>query len=155
MRSQEVPPKLVYASSSSVYGANSKVPFSELDEIPVQKSMYAMTKKGIESVARTYHSLYDIRSIGLRFFTVYGTLGRPDMSYYKFSKAITKGKELLVYNLGRGHPRTLGDMIDILEKELGMKANTKGVPTPGGEVLITYADISRAQRELCYKPSVD
>jgi len=190
MRSQEIPPKLVYASSSSVYGANSKVPFSESDEIPIQKSMYAMTKKALESIARTYHSLYDIRSTGLRFFTVYGTIGRPDMSYYKFSQAITKGEELLlynygdmrrdftfvddivsgiilslvhssevgkptVYNLGRGHPRALGDLISILEKELGMKAKTKGVPTPGGEVLVTYADISKAQKELCYQPKVD
>lgn len=190
MKEKDPPPKLVYASSSSVYGANSKVPFSESDEIPVQKSIYAMTKKSIESVARTYHSLYDTRSTGLRFFTVYGTIGRPDMSYYKFSKAIMKGEEIqlynfgdmrrdftfvddivsgiilslvhskdvtspTVYNLGRGHPRALGDLISILEKELGTKANTKGVPTPGGEVLVTYADISKAKKELCYEPEID
>lgn len=188
MRSQTQIPKLVYASSSSVYGSNSKVPFSESDEIPIQKSMYAMTKKAIEGVANTYHSLYGVQSIGLRFFTVYGTIGRPDMSYYKFAKAIVKGETIQlynygdmrrdftfvddivngivkslaknvenprVYNLGRGHPRKLGDMISILEMNLEQKAITEGVPTPGGEVLVTFADIYRARKELCYEPKID
>ena len=75
--------KVVYASSSSIYGANRKTPFAEIDPIPLQKSMYAMTKKATESIAKTYHSLYHIPSIGLRFFTVYGTHGRPDMVAFK------------------------------------------------------------------------
>ena len=71
-------------------------------------------------------------------------------------KALAKDvHEPTVYNLGRGHPRALGDMISILEKELGTNAQTEGVPTPGGEVLITFADIRKARSQLCYHPEID
>lgn len=92
---------LFYASSSSVYGANSKIPFSEKDPVDKPISLYAATKRGNELMAFSYHSLYNIHSTGLRFFTVYGPWGRPDMAYYKFTKAILENKPIDVYNKGK------------------------------------------------------
>jgi UDP-glucuronate 4-epimerase len=93
--------KLVYASSSSVYGLNTKVPFSEQDKTDSQASLYGVTKKSNELMAATYHHLYKIPVTGLRFFTVYGPWGRPDMAYYSFSKAIIEDKVIDVYNHGK------------------------------------------------------
>ncbi len=98
-RHQHVP-HLVYASSSSVYGANTKVPFAVGDPVDHPVSLYAATKKANELMAFTYSHLYDIPTTGLRFFTVYGPWGRPDMAYYKFALAITQGKPIDVYNHG-------------------------------------------------------
>ncbi len=92
--------RLIFASSSSVYGNNKKVPFSEDDNVDHPISLYAATKKSNELMAYTYSHLYGIQTIGLRFFTVYGPWGRPDMAYYKFTKAILKGKPIEVYNHG-------------------------------------------------------
>ena len=92
---------LFYASSSSVYGANTKIPFSESDPVEKPISLYAATKRSNELMAFSYHSLYNIPSTGLRFFTVYGPWGRPDMAYYKFTKAILENKPIDVYNKGR------------------------------------------------------
>lgn len=92
--------KLIYASSSSVYGDNEKIPFSESDTTDHQTNVYGATKKMDELLAYSYHHLYGIPSIGLRFFTVYGPYGRPDMAYYSFTKAITEGREIEVYNEG-------------------------------------------------------
>lgn len=91
---------LVYASSSSVYGLNKKLPFSTSDSVDHPVSLYAATKKANELMSHTYSHLYGIPTTGLRFFTVYGPWGRPDMALFKFTKAILEGKEIDVYNNG-------------------------------------------------------
>jgi UDP-glucuronate 4-epimerase len=91
---------LVYASSSSVYGANTKLPFSEHDNIDHPISLYAATKKANELMAHTYAHLYGLPCTGLRFFTVYGPWGRPDMALFKFTKNILEGKPIPVFNNG-------------------------------------------------------
>lgn len=92
---------LVYASSSSVYGANTKMPFSVHDNVDHPVSLYAATKKSNELMAHTYSHLYNIPTTGLRFFTVYGPWGRPDMAYFSFAKAIIEGRTIDVYNHGK------------------------------------------------------
>ncbi len=92
--------QVVYASSSSVYGKNTKQPFAEDDATETQISTYATTKKSNESLAHTYSELFCINMIGLRFFTVYGPWGRPDMAYFKFANKIIKGETIEVYNNG-------------------------------------------------------
>ena len=92
--------KLVYASSSSVYGDNKKTPFEEIDNTDKPISLYAASKKSNELMAHTYSHLFKLNTIGLRFFTVYGSWGRPDMAYYLFADAITKDKAIKVFNNG-------------------------------------------------------
>ncbi len=92
---------LIYASSSSVYGGNKKLPFSTSDNIDHPLSLYATTKKANELMAHTYSSLYGIPTTGLRFFTVYGPWGRPDMALFLFTKAILAGKTIDVFNYGK------------------------------------------------------
>ncbi|EAM48149.1 NAD-dependent epimerase [Crocosphaera watsonii WH 8501] len=92
---------LVYASSSSVYGANKKIPFSTKDNVDFPISLYAATKKANELMAYTYSHLYQIPTTGLRFFTVYGPWGRPDMAYFLFTKAIMEGSPIKVFNHGK------------------------------------------------------
>ncbi len=92
---------LVYASSSSVYGLNRKMPFSTEDSVDHPVSLYAATKKANELMAHTYSHLYGIPTTGLRFFTVYGPWGRPDMALFKFTKAMLEGKSIDVYNYGK------------------------------------------------------
>jgi len=92
--------RLVYASSSSVYGGNEKIPFSEEDPVDHPVSLYAATKKANELMAHAYTHLYGFQSIGLRFFTVYGPWGRPDMAYWLFTDAMLKGKPIQVFNHG-------------------------------------------------------
>lgn len=92
--------KLVYASSSSVYGENSKVPFSTEDRADCPVSLYASTKRSNELMAYSYSHLYDFQAIGLRFFTVYGPWGRPDMAMFLFTNAIDKGEPIKVFNNG-------------------------------------------------------
>ncbi|MEM1315588.1 MAG: NAD-dependent epimerase/dehydratase family protein, partial [Pseudomonadota bacterium] len=95
------PPRhLVYASSSSVYGGNAKVPFSEADPVDHPVSLYAATKKANELMAHAYADLYALPCTGLRFFTVYGPWGRPDMAYFKFADAILEGRPIRIYNNG-------------------------------------------------------
>lgn len=91
---------LVYASSSSVYGSNKKVPYSTDDKVDNPVSLYAATKKSNELFAHAYSKLYGIPSTGLRFFTVYGPAGRPDMAYFKFTNKIVKGEAIQIYNNG-------------------------------------------------------
>ncbi|MCY4418274.1 MAG: NAD-dependent epimerase/dehydratase family protein [Cytophagales bacterium] len=93
--------RIFYASSSSVYGSNEKVPFSEEDVVNSPLSVYAATKLANEHMASTYSSLYDIGLTGLRFFTVYGPYGRPDMALFKFVKAISEGREIDLYLQGK------------------------------------------------------
>lgn len=92
---------LIFASSSSVYGANTKVPFAVSDRTDSPVSLYAATKKANELMAYSYSHLYDLPMTGLRFFTVYGAWGRPDMAYFKFTRAIAEVKPIDVYNYGR------------------------------------------------------
>ncbi|OWB05861.1 protein CapI, partial [Klebsiella pneumoniae] len=92
---------LLYASSSSVYGLNRKMPFSTDDSVDHPVSLYAATKKANELMAHTYSHLYGIPTTGLRFFTVYGPWGRPDMALFKFTKAMLEGKSIDVYNYGK------------------------------------------------------
>ncbi len=177
---------LIYASSSSVYGKNTKVPFKETDPVIQPASLYAATKRENELLAHVYHNLYRQKSIGLRFFTVYGPMGRPDMAYYSFTKNILEGKPIEVYNygkvsrdftyvddivdgivacmtvkfdyevlnLGRGQPYSVGQFISIIEKETGKRAIKKMMPMAKGDVLITYADTSKAKSLLGYNPKV-
>ena len=91
---------LIYASSSSVYGGNTKVPFSTDDKVDHPVSLYAATKKTNELMAYTYTHLYGIRSTGLRFFTVYGPAGRPDMAYFSFTNKLLKGEKIRIFNYG-------------------------------------------------------
>lgn len=91
---------LVYASSSSVYGSNKKVPYSTEDKVDNPVSLYAATKKSNELFAHAYSKLYKIPSTGLRFFTVYGPMGRPDMAYFKFTNKLVKGEPIQIYNMG-------------------------------------------------------
>ncbi|MGF1589402.1 MAG: NAD-dependent epimerase [Pleurocapsa sp.] len=92
---------LLFASSSSVYGSNTKVPFSVGDRVDTPVSLYAATKKANELMAHAYSHLYQLPITGLRFFTVYGPWGRPDMAYFKFTEAIAQGKPIDVYNYGK------------------------------------------------------
>ena len=91
---------LVYASSSSVYGGNKKVPFSTDDKVDNPVSLYAATKKSNELLAHAYSKLYNIPSTGLRFFTVYGPAGRPDMAYFVFTNKLIKGETIQIFNYG-------------------------------------------------------
>ena len=105
---------LVYASTSSVYGANSKLPFSEHDSANHPLSVYAASKKSNELMAHSYSHLYQLPTTGLRFFTVYGPWGRPDMALFKFTKAILEGKPIDVFNHGK-HTRDFTYIDDIVE----------------------------------------
>jgi len=177
--------KFIFASSSSVYGANKKVPFHEDDPVDNPVSPYAATKKAGELVCYTYHSLYNISINCLRFFTVYGPRQRPDMAIHKFTRLIDKGKPIPVfgkgnsqrdytfiqdivqgirgaidncngyriYNLGESHTVKLLELINVIEEALGKEASLDFLPEQKGDVPITFADISRAQSELGYKPT--
>lgn len=105
---------LVYASSSSVYGANTKMPFSSSDNVDHPLSLYAASKKANELLAHTYSHLYGLPTTGLRFFTVYGPWGRPDMALFKFTKYILEGKTIPVFNYGN-HKRDFTYIDDIVE----------------------------------------
>ena len=105
---------LVYASSSSVYGANSKMPFSVNQSVDHPLSLYAASKKSNELMAHAYSHLYGLPTTGLRFFTVYGPWGRPDMALFKFTKAILEGEKIQVFNYGK-HKRDFTYIDDIVE----------------------------------------
>ncbi len=182
---------IVYASSSSVYGRNREMPFTEAEKTDSPASLYAATKKADELMAHVYADMYGMNMVGLRFFTVYGPLGRPDMAYFKFAKKITEGKPIdvynfgemkrdftyvddvtegiehilfsdfgsfdkfRVYNIGRGKPEKLSDMIRFIEEGLGKKAELNLMPMQSGDVLETFADISALERDYGYSPSTD
>lgn len=178
--------RLVYASSSSVYGGNTKIPFSESDTTDHPISLYAATKKSDELLSETYNHLFNIPMIGLRFFTVYGEYGRPDMAPFKFTDAILKGNPIdvynngdmkrdftyvedivsgilsateynigtahKIYNLGNNNPEKLMDFIFLIEKLTSKKAIINFKPMQDGDVKETYADITKASKDLGYKP---
>lgn len=117
---------LVYASSSSVYGANTKMPFSVHDNVDHPVSLYAASKKSNELMAHTYSHLFNIPTTGLRFFTVYGPWGRPDMALFLFTKSILEGKPIKVFNYGK-HRRDFTYIDDIVE---GVIRTLDNVATP-------------------------
>jgi UDP-glucuronate 4-epimerase len=120
---------LVYASSSSVYGANTRVPFSVHDNVDHPVSMYAATKKANELMAHTYSHLYRLPTTGLRFFTVYGPWGRPDMALFLFTRNILAGKPIDVFNYGR-HRRDFTYIDDIVEGVIRV-LDQPATPDPG------------------------
>jgi len=174
--------KLVFASSSSVYGTNKKIPFSEDDPTENQASYYGVTKKCNELMAKTYHHLYGISAIGLRFFTVYGPFGRPDMAYYSFTEKILKGEPITIFgqdqmrdftyiddivsgtvnaldltgcdifNLGNHRPVSLMHFISVIEQAVGKKAILNIQGPQKGDVKETYAAIEKAQKHLNFEP---
>jgi UDP-glucuronate 4-epimerase len=115
---------LVYASSSSVYGSNKKVPYSTEDKVDNPVSLYAATKKSNELLAHAYSKLYNIPSTGLRFFTVYGPAGRPDMAYFSFTNKLLKGETIQIFNYGNCK-RDFTYVDDIVE---GVKRVMRGAP---------------------------
>ena len=123
---------LVYASSSSVYGSNTKLPFATEDRVDTPVSLYAATKKADELMAHTYAHLYRLPITGLRFFTVYGPWGRPDMAYYKFANAIMAGKPIDVYNHGdmRRDFTYIDDIVDAIEAIVAQGPKPSGTDVP-------------------------
>jgi UDP-glucuronate 4-epimerase len=178
--------RFIMASSSSIYGNNKKVPFSEDDPVDSPVSPYAATKKACELLAFTYNSLYSLPVTCLRFFTVYGPRQRPDMAIHKFTRLIVKGEEIpmfgngasrrdytyitdildgmekavekcrgyQIYNLGESQTIDLRHLIQLLEDALKKPVKIKQLPEQPGDVMVTYADISRARKELGYDPGV-
>jgi len=178
--------RFIFGSSSSVYGNNAKVPFSEDDNVDFPISPYAATKKAGELLSHAYHHLYGIDITVLRFFTVYGPRQRPDLAIHKFTRLMEQGKPIPVYgdgtmmrdftyiddiidgtvaameecrgfniyNLGESRPISVNDLIEELEKALGKKAVRQHEPAQPGDVQRTYADITRATRDLGYEPSM-
>ncbi len=195
---------LVYASSSSVYGANRTLPYSVDQNVDHPLSLYAATKKANELMAHSYSHLYQLPVTGLRFFTVYGPWGRPDMVPYKFCLSIHKGEPIEVYNFGKhsrdftfiddivegicrvqekpakadplwnpknpspaassapyriynignSNPVPLTRMIELIEKEMGKKAEKKMMPSQPGDVEETFADISALAKDFGFAPQV-
>ena len=127
---------LVYASSSSVYGGNKKVPFSVDDRVDNPVSLYAATKKSNELFAHCYSKLYDIPTTGLRFFTVYGPAGRPDMAYFGFTNKLLKGETIQIYNYGncRRDFTYVDDIVEgivrVMKKAPERQTGEDGLPIP-------------------------
>jgi UDP-glucuronate 4-epimerase len=133
---------LVYASSSSVYGGNAKMPFSEGDSVDHPVSLYAATKKANELMAHAYSHLYALPTTGLRFFTVYGPWGRPDMAYFSFTRDILAGKPIAVYNGGRMR-RDFTYVDDIVDGVVAV-LDKPAAPDPAFDPLAPHAGRSRA-----------
>ncbi|MDD5459102.1 MAG: GDP-mannose 4,6-dehydratase [Phycisphaerae bacterium] len=176
--------KFIFASSSSVYGNNKKVPFAEDDNVDFPISPYAATKKAGELICHTYHHLCQMNVTCLRFFTVYGPRQRPDLAIHKFARLIEEDKPIPVfgdgstrrdftyiddiidgivasvekcsgyriYNLGESRPVRLDELIAAIENAMGKKAIINRLPLQPGDVEQTYADVSRAEKELGYEP---
>lgn len=127
---------LVYASSSSVYGSNKKVPYSTDDKVDNPVSLYAATKKSNELMAHAYSKLYDIPSTGLRFFTVYGPAGRPDMAYFSFTNKLIKGETIKIFNYGncKRDFTYVDDIVKgirlVMEKAPERRKGEEGLPIP-------------------------
>jgi UDP-glucuronate 4-epimerase len=176
----------VFASTSSVYGASRVIPFVETDPCDRPLQPYAAAKRASEILGFTYHYLYGLNFTAIRFFTVYGPNGRPDMMAYLLADSITKGIQIPLYdggdmyrdwtyvdditagvaaaldrplgyeivNLGRGRPTLLRDFVAMIESLAGGRANLVDRPRPLADVVSTYADISKAERLLDYRPAV-
>lgn len=196
---------LVYASSSSVYGANESMPFSVHDNVDHPVSLYAASKKANELMAHTYSHLFNLPTTGLRFFTVYGPWGRPDMALFMFTKNIIEGKPIdvfnygkhqrdftyiddivegvirtldnvaqpnpdwtganpdsatskapyRIYNIGSNNPCELLRYIELIEENLGMKAEKNLLPLQPGDVIATYADVDALVKDVDYQPTTN
>jgi UDP-glucuronate 4-epimerase len=194
---------LVFASSSSVYGMNDKIPFSVGDNVDHPVSLYAASKRANELMAHTYAHLYGLPCTGLRFFTVYGPWGRPDMAYFSFTKTIMAGKPIDVfnfgkmkrdftyiddivegvvrvmdkipqpnpdwdrtnpdpgssyapyklYNIGNNNPVELIRFVEVLETNLGKKAQKNMLPMQQGDVPVTYANVDDLMDSVGFKPA--
>lgn len=194
---------LVFASSSSIYGMNNKIPFSVSDNVDHPVSLYAASKKANELMAHTYAHLYGLPCTGLRFFTAYGPWGRPDMAYFSFTKAILEETPIdvfnygkmrrdftyiddivegvvrvidkipqpnpdwdrknpdpgssyapyKIYNIGNNNPIELIKFIEILEMNIGKKAQMNMLPMQRGDVPITYANVDDLIKDVGFKPS--
>ena len=149
--------KLIYASSSSVYGGNTKLPFAEEDRVDHPISIYAASKKSNELMAHTYSHLFGLETIGIRFFTVYGPWGRPDMAYCIFTKNIIENKPLQIFNNGK-HSRSFTYIDDIIESIYRLVGITEGVLKPysifniGGENTVKLMDyVSAIEDSLSLK----
>lgn len=131
---------LVYASSSSVYGSNKKVPYSTDDKVDNPVSLYAATKKSNELMAHAYSKLYNIPSTGLRFFTVYGPAGRPDMAYFGFTDKLLKGETIRIFNYGdcKRDFTYIDDIVEgvvrVMHKAPERKTGEDGLPVPPYEI---------------------
>ena len=127
---------LVYASSSSVYGSNKKVPYSTEDKVDNPVSLYAATKKSNELMAHAYSKLYNIPSTGLRFFTVYGPAGRPDMAYFGFTNKLVKGEKIQIFNYGncKRDFTYVDDIVEgvirVMQKAPAKQVGEDGLPVP-------------------------
>ena len=180
---------LVYASSSSVYGDGASLPVAETANVTRPVSLYAATKMAGELMAYSYVDQYDIAVTALRFFTVYGPWGRPDMAVFKFTAAILGGQPVELYaggvlrrdftfiddtvqgvigaidhpptgddplfrayNLGRGEPVTVLQLLSEMERALGKRAIRRNLPPQLGDVSVTFADIRSAQDAIGYRP---
>lgn len=183
---------LLYASSSSVYGKNKKLPYSTDDSVDKPISLYAATKRADELMSHTYSHLFDLPQTGLRFFTVYGPWGRPDMALFIFTKNICEGKPIPVFNngnmkrdftyvddivsgivgaldkppvregdeapwrvlnIGNNRSEKLMDFVELIQEELGKKAEIDFKPMQPGDVPETYADIEAIQKLTGYAPT--
>ncbi len=176
----------IFASSSSVYGNNEKIPFSEDDNVDRQISPYGATKKMGEILCYTYNHLYDIPMTCLRFFTVYGPRQRPEMAIHKFVRHILNGRPIpffgdgetardytyiddiiagilsamknvgdyAIYNLGNSEPIKLKELVAIIEEQTGKKLVLNKQELPPGDVIQTFADVTRAKKHLEYNPQV-
>ena len=178
--------KFVFGSSSSVYGNNPKVPFSEKDPVDEPISPYAATKRGGELLCATYHALYQLNVFCLRLFTVYGPRQRPEMAIHKFTRLIDRGLPLPrfgvgetrrdytyvtdivtgvmraidrvqgfeIINLGGSKTTQLNELIAMIEGQLKKTANISQMEDCPGDVVATWADVSKAKRLLGYEPAV-
>ena len=176
----------VYASSSSVYGANKKQPFSVEDRVDNPVSLYAATKKSNELIAHSYHNIYNLPCTWLRFFTVQWPYGRPDMAYFKFTKKIFNWEPIDIYNhwkmqrdftdiddivewvikvlntisdyeifnLWNDTPTSLEYMIELLEKNIWIKAKRNYIWMQDGDVKSTWADIEHTKEVLNWQPKI-
>jgi UDP-glucuronate 4-epimerase len=176
----------IFASSSSVYGENQRVPFSEKDLDIQPISPYGATKRAGELLCYSHHHLYGMNIACLRIFTAYGPRQRPEMAIYKFTRLIEQGENIPIYgdgssrrdytyiddliegilavmhhhkgfeiyNLGESQTTSLNELIRLIEEAFGKKANVEMLEPQPGDVSITYADISRAERKLGYHPKI-
>jgi len=184
--------KIVFASSSSVYGANEKTPFSESDPVALPISYYAATKRAGELSCHVAHKIYGMSVAALRFFTVYGPRQRPDLAIHKFTKALFSGAKIPLYgdglnsrdftyiddiidgaykallwvddsqipryeifNLGESRTASVNELIILLEKVTGLKAQIEHQPEMPGDVRRTFADITKAKKILGYDPKTE
>lgn len=179
--------RMIFASSSSVYGNNLKIPFSESDPVDSPISPYASSKRAGELLCSTYHNLYQFEIFCLRFFTVYGPRQRPDLAIHSFTSKILENRPIQIfgdgnsfrdytyiddaieginnsisrlkgfniYNIGESRKVLLSEVIETIENVLGKKAIKEFLPSQAGDVNATFAEISKARKELDYNPSFD